>query len=1244
MKTYGKLLRRSIYATRTRFFSILAIVAVGCGFLAGLLATTPDMQDTADAYYDENRLFDLDIRSTLGMTADDAEAIRALDAVDRVMPAYVQDMELMCGGESYVTRVYGVPLELHGTEDFLNDFVLTEGRMPENASECLLASPNGYAGGHAPGEVYTLSDDNKNLEDLQETCTFDSLTVVGLVQSPYYISIESEPSTVGTGKVSLVMFVPSDAFDADYYTDVFVSVTGAAALDTFSDDYFAQIDDAADGLETLGVDRCEIRYTQVKDDAEAELADAEAEYADKKAEADDELADARAELDDAKEELADAEQALADAEAELDDTLADARSDAEAELEAELADRREDAVRRIEDARADAEAEIADARARIEDGYAQLADAEAELAEKLPELEDAEAQLRELDDAAAAVTDAQRAELRAAREAFDDGVRQIEEGRSEIAAQAALLEGPAAQLREAQKTLESQRAALEEAEAAIEAADAMGYPVPEEQRAAVRAARAAFDAAEQELLAQSAALDAAWAQLDAARTELDNAQLRLDEQEPALLEAEEQLEKLDQALAEVTPADRSALAQARADYDAAVQEVADKRAELDDAAAELARTEAELPDTFAEQYDELDRALADAREEALAEIASQLADAEKEAREELEEKRREYDDAYAEYLDGEAEYADGRAEADEKLGDARKKLDDAREELDALEYPEWYVTDRRDTVSFASYRSNSEKIGAIARVFPIFFFFVAALVALTTMTRMVEEERGQIGALKSLGYSDGAIMGYYIGYSLLASLIGAVLGMVFGFKLLPLVISNAYGMMYTLPRVATPFRWDYALIIAPVAVVCTTMATLAACLGQLSEKTATLLRPRAPKEGRRIFLEHIPFLWKHMAFTHKVTARNIFRYRKRLYMTVFGIAGCTALLVTGFGVRSSIHDIVDVQCGEIYRFNLSVYLKDGGELAGDEVLNDFLSDPQAVTSYAAFHNETAYVEKNGVSGQVTLYVPEHTDDLKDYFTLRTRVGHEDIPFDDSAVVLTEKLCETLGIRVGDTVTLRDADGRTAEVTVTAVTESYISPSCYISEAAYRDAFGKTPSYSLLQLKIPDDSPAARDAASTRILASDNILLLQYTQTVRESFGNTVKSIDYIVLVLIVSAGALAVIVLYNLTNINICERIKELATIKVLGFREGEVAAYIYRETTILCLIGTLVGFVFGKWLHSFVIRTAEMDGIMFGRSLSGTNYLFAALVTLVFALLVDVLMLGKLRRIDMVESMKAPE
>ncbi|MGN1074672.1 MAG: hypothetical protein ACI4QB_06725, partial [Eubacteriales bacterium] len=349
MKTYGKLLRRSIYATRTRFFSILAIVAVGCGFLAGLLATTPDMQDTADAYYDENRLFDLDIRSTLGMTADDAEVIRALDAVDRVMPAYVQDMELMCGGESYVTRVYGVPLELHGTEDFLNDFVLTEGRMPENASECLLASPNGYAGGHAPGEVYTLSDDNKNLEDLQETCTFDSLTVVGLVQSPYYISIESEPSTVGTGKVSLVMFVPSDAFDADYYTDVFVSVTGAAALDTFSDDYFAQIDGAADELETLGVDRCEIRYTQVKEDAEAELADAEAEYADKKAEADDELADARAELDDAKEELADAEQALADAEAELDDTLADARSDAEAELEAELADRREDAVRQIED-------------------------------------------------------------------------------------------------------------------------------------------------------------------------------------------------------------------------------------------------------------------------------------------------------------------------------------------------------------------------------------------------------------------------------------------------------------------------------------------------------------------------------------------------------------------------------------------------------------------------------------------------------------------------------------------------------------------------------------------------------------------------------------------------------------------------------------------------------------------------------------------------------------------------------
>jgi putative ABC transport system permease protein len=401
---------------------------------------------------------------------------------------------------------------------------------------------------------------------------------------------------------------------------------------------------------------------------------------------------------------------------------------------------------------------------------------------------------------------------------------------------------------------------------------------------------------------------------------------------------------------------------------------------------------------------------------------------------------------------------------------------------------------------------------------------------------------------------------------------------------------------------------------------------------------------RAPKAGKRIMLERIKPLWKRMSFTHKVTARNIFRYKKRFYMTVFGIAGCTALLVCAFGLRDSIHDIVDLQFGEIYNYNYTAYLKDGESLDTDPIITQTLSDEGGDDNVIELHSESGKIIASGGEHSATMLVPRDTERMQEFITMRERKTHNPIEFSENSVVIAEKLCETLGIKVGDEITLRNNDGKSANVTVTGICENYVTGFVYVSKDVFEKAFGAIDEYKVLWGKLSDVSEDGRSRFSGALLKSDNVLAISFSQTVRESFENTVKSIDYIVIVLIFAAGILAIIVLYNLTNINICERKKELATIKVLGFREGEVASYIYRETNILCLIGIAIGLVLGIWLHHFVVKTAEIDVIMFGRSIYAMSYVYAALVTVVFMALVELIMLKKLGGIDMVESMKANE
>lgn len=597
-------------------------------------------------------------------------------------------------------------------------------------------------------------------------------------------------------------------------------------------------------------------------------------------------------------------------------------------------------------------------------------------------------------------------------------------------------------------------------------------------------------------------------------------------------------------------------------------------------------------------------------------------------------------DARAELDTALAEYEGNRAKAETELSEAEQTLLDAQEQLDAIPTGEWYVQTLADNLSYVSFDGNSRKIAAIAVVFPVFFFMVAVLVALTTMTRMVEEQRVQIGTLKALGYSNGAIAAKYLLYAGLATLLGSALGLGVSMQLFPTILWNAYGIMYNLPPLLTPFRLDDALIAFLGALCCTMLATISACYSSLRECAASLMLPKAPKAGKRVLLEYITPLWKRMKFTHKVTVRNLLRYKKRFFMTIVGIAGCTALLVTGFGLSDSINEIMDKQYTELNHYDLLLMCRDA-EGAQDEEIRSILQDADSVL---AVHQETCDISANDEKLEANLFVPQDVDVFPEMLTLRNRRSGEPLALTEDAVILTEKAAETMGLSVGDTMELQKDGNKTVTVTIGGVTENYVNAYVYMTPVQYERLYGESGNFRMLLAKLTGMDGAQQEEMAVALLECEDAAMLTLVEEMQSSFRNMVTSIDYIIVVLIICAGLLAFVVLYNLMNINITERERELATIKVLGFYEGEVGAYVYRETLILSAIGAAVGLVLGIFLHAFVVRTAEVDMAMFGREIAPSSFVYAAVLTMVFSLLVCLAMFPKLRKINMVESLKSVE
>lgn len=757
--------------------------------------------------------------------------------------------------------------------------------------------------------------------------------------------------------------------------------------------------------------------------------------------------------------------------------------------------------------------------------------------------------------------------------------------------------------------------------------------------------------------------------LEEAKQKLTDGQKELADGKEQIADAKKQLQQAKQTLAQKQTElnnGRAQLVDGRSQLEAGQAQLDSARAQLNAAiaAAQSAGSQAGAESGVsggaaaspAQQLAQLDaqQAALDAQRNQLESSEAELTDGEKQlaaAKQELSSQEKQLNeqeqklaDAEKELADGQKEYEDGLQTLDEKTADAKEEIADAQKQIDEIQEPDVYVLGRDTNIGYASYENDSMIVAGIAKVLPFFFFLVAALVCMTTMNRMVEEQRTQIGVLKALGYSEARIMGKYLFYAGSAAWIGSVIGFLIGSTIFPTVIWNAYKIMYHMGDYELMFDPGLAAASLAVALLCSVGVTWLTCRYELMSTAANLIRPKSPKSGRRVWLEHIPLLWNHMSFLTKVSVRNVFRYKQRFFMMVIGIGGCTALLVTGHGIKDTIADIADMQYEEVQLYDMSATLKEGypdADAADFSELTGALSGSSK--DWMPFCEIS--MDLTGRSGVKTanVVIPQDTGAAQEYIRLRTEEG-EDIPWPgEEEAVISAKLARKCGIRVGDTVTLRTEDGEKLKVKVTALSRNYIYNYVYISPETWELDNGSDPVYKSIYIHASEGAQENREL-SEKLLACDVVSAVAVNADMLSQINKMMGSLDAVVLLVILCAGALAFIVIYNLTNINITERIREIATIKVLGFRPKETAAYVFRENVVLTALGTIVGLGAGICLHRFVIANIDVDMVTFQPRVLPFSFVKSILLTFVFMVIVDVVMYLKLERINMAESLKSVE
>lgn len=862
------------------------------------------------------------------------------------------------------------------------------------------------------------------------------------------------------------------------------------------------------------------------------------------------------------------------------------------EAKQELADGKKEADEKLSEAEQtirDGEEQLADAKAQLADGEKALADAKGTLYSKQKELDDAKNQYY-----------AGAKQLADGKSAYEQGLKEYEQKKAEY--------GPV--LEEGQALINQARQELDVKWEQYHGMEAQ-YGEMQTQYEALTAQLEGLDPESPDYEMQKAQIEASMEYL---KPQMDSIAYGMSQMKPQLDKAEEELAAKSEELKQY----QSALTEGEKTLESSKSQLMASQAQLDNAWSKIQSGQSQINQGWSE-------------------IASQ--------EKKLEDAKAEIAQKEPELEDGRREYEEAKEEAEEEIADGEEKIKDAEEEIQKVEDPKWYVFDRTTLPEYSGYGENADRMKAIGQVFPVLFFLVAALISLTSMTRMVEEQRTQIGTMKALGYGKFAIASKYLGYAFLATVGGSIFGVLIGEKVIPYIIIYAYGIMYHhMNDILVPYNLYYAGMATAAAVVCTMAATMFSCYKELAAQPAVLMRPPAPKKGKRVFMERITFIWKHLSFIWKSTIRNLFRYKKRFFMTVFGIGGCMALILVGFGLRDSIFEIAQIQYKDIQVYDGMAYFEEDASKSEEKELKTFLDEEKEVEAYIDMSMTNVTLVNGSKEREAYECVPKNAKEINDFVKFHDRITKEKYQLDERGVILSEKTAKMLDAKAGDTIEIKDTEKGNKKVKIAEICENYMGHYMYMSPKLYEDVYGEQPEYNCLYFKMASDERDVLRKTGEEILSKDAVLNVTYLSDVEKQLNDMLKSLNLVIVVLIVSAGMLAFVVLYNLNNINITERKRELATIKVLGFYDPEVSAYVYRENIILTFVGALAGIVMGIILHRFIIQTVEVDAAMFGRIINFPSYIYSILFTFGFSFFVNWVMYFKLKKIDMVESLKSVE
>lgn len=1172
---------RTIKNNFSRFVSILLIVALGTAFFVGIKATAPDMFETAKKYFTDYNLMDIRVQSLAGLTDEDVIAIKSLEGVQyatgqKFTDALVRvngEIEADIDGTQISARAYAISPEhiseyLSGVNngEYMNRPELIEGKYPSSANECLvdastLSTPDSYA----IGNTITLETEAGNIPS---TLSINTFTIVGIIRSPYYISFERGNTTVGSGKVGTFIIIPEEAFDMDYYSEIYVNVQGADYFEPYSDEYFEYLEPVIANINAISTNQVKLRAAALRPELISAISEGEALIENSSSEISEQLKELDDNIATLEDLVANGATLLKDAEDEFNTKFKDA--------EGELSNNTAEYYAAIE------------AYSRQEELYKQnLALYNTE------ELKHSQA--KEL-------YDSTYADYQSAKNAVSYAQQTIDTTQSLIdAAEATLL-----RIEDAQTDAYSQ----EQIQSVI---NMMQITYPELYNAV------------KSLTTQGLASEIA----TSLQPYLDTQKSSLAVYQKNLNEKNEQLE----TLGELLSAKEKELTQA-------TYELAEARNQLDKAAADLQTASAQLT---AYGYNIQSGNLQLQIEKIQAEAA-------------LNELRNQINNAPANLALAKEKRAEALSQLDEGLRTAQEEVSAAKALLGKLDTVGWSVYDRNSTPGYSGYGQTVNNIEVLSNIFPIFFFVLSSMICLTTLTRLIDEDRVLIGTYKALGYTKISIMAKYVIYSFSACVLGTAIGIGVAVFLFPFAINNAYSIMYSLPNLIYMFPWGYSALSLLISVLCTAFATALAIYKVLETSPSVLMRPKAPKAGKRILLENITVLWNRLSFTAKVTARNLFRNKQRFAMTLFGIAGCTALLIASLGMSNSISAILTNQYGDgaISKYDFQIVFNTNQTTATHSYEFNSASGDARIGSMmlTAMKSMTASSERSDKTLDVYIFVPEKVASLGEYIELRNRQTGEKYVLDDSGAVITEKLASDTKTEVGDMINFTDSDGNTYTVAVSAIAENYTFHYIYMTENTYKSVTGQTPEYyyAIGNLSSAFDSvdketlTNTKGNISTDLMKTDGITAIAFTSDTTESISQITDALSVVILVFFLSALILAFVVLYNLSNINIIERTREIATLKVLGFVDTEVSSYIYRENIFVSLFGMIFGIGLGIVLHRLLISFTAIDTVMYGQSIAWYSFLIAIFITLLIIVAVNLLLHKKLKKIDMVLSLKSVE